>query len=339
MISVKIHSFARAIPQKLVTNQDLSRLITTSDEWIVQRTGIKQRYWVEAGVGTSDLGVEAARKSFELAGISSVDCIVAATLSPDYNFPGIGVQIQAKLGLENVPAYDIRNQCGGFLYGLELAKALIVSGQYKRILLVGAEVHSTGLDISDNGRDIAVLFGDGAGSCILENASSAIPASAANPHFEVLGTELHSNGHHAKELWCEHPGSLKHPVRITEDLVRDGKCFPTMNGRRVFENAVKHMVEVSHSVLSKFSVEPSAIAHFIPHQANARINSMVAENLGIDPKAVRSTIQKYGNTTAATIPIGFSEALETDRFESGQYVLSAAFGSGFVWGAALFRVC
>jgi 3-oxoacyl-[acyl-carrier-protein] synthase-3 len=339
MISVKIHSFARAIPQKLVTNQDLSSRITTSDEWITQRTGIKQRYWVEAGVGTSDLGVRAARRSFELAGITSVDCIVAATLSPDYNFPGIGVQIQAKLGLDSVPAYDIRNQCGGFLYGLEMARALIVSGQYKRILLVGAEVHSTGLDITDNGRDIAVLFGDGAGSCILENAETAIPASQTNPHFEILETELHANGHHAKDLWCEHPGSLQYPLRITEELVRDGKCFPTMNGRKVFENAVKHMVEVSKSVLSRRSVLPASVAHFIPHQANARINSMVADTLGINPDAVRSTIQKYGNTTAATIPIGFSEAVETERFEAGQYVLSAAFGSGFVWGAALFKVC
>jgi 3-oxoacyl-[acyl-carrier-protein] synthase-3 len=337
MNPIQIHSFKRAIPQKLVTNQDLSKLMSTSDEWISQRTGIKQRYWVTEGVGTSDLAVAAARQTLEAAGNPKVDCIVAATLSPDYNFPGIGVQIQAKLGLTTIPAYDIRNQCGGFLYGLELSKALIASGQYQRILLVGAEVHSTGLDVTDRGRDIAVLFGDGAGSCLLESTSSALNTGAL-PKFELLGTELHSDGNFAKELWCEHPGSLQYPNRITEELVRDARCFPSMNGRKVFEHAVKQMVEVSKSLLAKFSLSPTQIAHFIPHQANMRINQMVAETLGIKAEAVHSTIQKYGNTTAATIPIGFSEAVETSNFVAGEYVLSAAFGSGFVWGAALFKV-
>lgn len=329
-----LRGFSRAIPPKAITNQDLSKLMDTSDEWIVQRTGIRTRYWVESPVTTSDLGAESAKKTLNITGVSQVDAVIAGTLSPDYGFPGIGVQIQAKLGLPQVPAYDLRNQCSGFLYGVEMADALIRSGVYKRILLIGSEVHSTGLDLSTRGRDIAVLFGDGAGSCIVE----AKECEGKGIGFEVLGTELHGDGNYVKELWCEHPGSSHFPTRITEDLITNGQCFPRMNGKRVFEHAVKKMTEVSMSLLEKLKINLSEISIFLPHQANLRINQMVGNQLGLSESQVFNTIHEFGNTTAASIPIGFSRYLEEKTPKAGDIVLSAAFGSGFTWGAAVFRV-
>jgi 3-oxoacyl-[acyl-carrier-protein] synthase-3 len=234
-----------------------------------------------------------------------------------------------------IPAYDIRNQCSGFLYGLEMACALVQNGTYRRILLVGAEVHSTGLDISTRGRDVSVLFGDGAGSCIVERGEEAQELGLS---LEVLGTELHSDGAHVKELWCEHPGSARFPTRLTPEMVEQGEVFAQMNGRMVFENAVKRMSEVSASLMAAVGVAPSEIALFVPHQANRRISEAIGKHLGLSAEQVFNTIEEFGNTTAATIPIGMSCAVEQDRLHSGDFVLSAAFGSGFTWGAALFRV-
>lgn len=329
---VQVSGFAMAVPPRCVTNDDLAQLMDTSDEWIVQRTGIKTRFWAEAPLTTSDIAVISARRTIELTGGESIDAIVAATLSPDYNFPGIGVSIQHKLGLPHIPAYDLRNQCAGFLYGLELAKALVSCGTYRRILLVGAEIHSTGLDISTRGRDLAVLFGDGAGSCIVAEGGTS-----ATPRLEVLDTVLHSDGAHLKELWCEHPGSARFPTRLSPELVLEGKTFPTMNGRAVFEHAVLRMTEVSKEILARNQMTPQHVALFVPHQANARINSMVAQQLALRPEQVFNTIERYGNTTAATIPIGLTCAIEARAFRDGDIILSTAFGSGFVWGAALFR--
>ncbi len=322
-----------ALPDREISNDELSTFIDTSDEWISKRTGIKKRYWVSEGTTTSSLAVEAASKSIDqLSNGTQIDAIIAATLSPDYSFPGIGVQIQDALGLPPVPAYDVRNQCSGFLYAMEMGGALISTGVYENILIVGAEVHSTGMDKTTRGRDIAVLFGDGAGSCILSHGKRS------GLSFELVGTELHSDGAYAKELWCEHPGSVLFPDRLTEELVREGKVFPEMNGRLVFENAVRHMTEVSLSLLAKHGYGSSDVSLFLPHQANLRINTMVAQKLGLNESQVFSTIQDYGNTTAATIPIGFTRAVEEGAFTSGDLVLSAAFGSGFTWGAALYRV-
>ncbi len=311
-------------------------MMDTSNEWIVQRTGIESRYWVESPTTTSDLATQAARGSLDRSP-GAVEAIIAATLSPDYSFPGIGVSVQHKLGLPPVPAFDVRNQCCGFLYGLEMADALVQVGKYRRILVVGAEVHSTGLDMSTRGRDIAVLFGDGAGSCIVEGVEDS--RSETRPQaLEIIGSELHSDGAHVEELWCEHPGSAHFPTRITQELVAEGKVFPLMNGRKVFEHAVKRMTEVSMSLLSRHGLSAADVNLFVPHQANLRINSLVASQLGLREDQVWNTIQNFGNTTAATIPIGLSCAFEAGRLEPGQIVLSAAFGSGFTWGATLLKV-
>ncbi|MCB0353378.1 MAG: ketoacyl-ACP synthase III [Bdellovibrionales bacterium] len=332
---VVVHSFAREIPLRKVPNDDLAKLMDTNDDWIRKRTGIQTRYWVDEPTTTSNLGSASAKKTLALAGCDQVDAIIAATLSPDFNFPGIGVQIQNDLNLDCIPAYDIRNQCSGFLYALEMAGALIETGVYQRILVVGAEVHSTGLDRTTRGRDIAVLFGDGAGSCIVERKDCC---HAPGPVFSLLGTELHSDGAFVDQLWCEHPGSAHFPIRVSVDLVEQGKIFPTMNGKLVFEHAVRRMVEVSMSLLGKLNRQPRDLRLIIPHQANLRINSLVAKQLGLDEEQVFNTIQKYGNTTAATIPIGFSHAVEECDLKPGDQILSAAFGSGFTWGAAVFEV-
>ncbi len=335
MGNVISHSFARYLPSRVVTNDDLAKLMDTSDEWIQKRTGIKERRFVDGTETTSDLAVKAAMQSIEAAGGVTPDAIIAATLSPDYDFPGIGVLVQDKLGLPHVPAFDIRNQCSGFLYGLELAEALVAKGKYSAILTIGAEVHSTGLDLTTRGRDISVLFGDGAGSCLVTPSSSKPNDQMA---LEIVDSELHSDGEHASVLWCEHIGSAHYPKRITPELIEEGLVYPYMKGRVVFEHAVKRMVEVSGSLLQKQGLSPEQIRLIVPHQANLRINGMVAELLKIPPENVFNTIENYGNTTAATIPIGFSHALEETELKEGEYLLSCAFGSGFTWGAMLFQV-
>ncbi|NDC38515.1 MAG: ketoacyl-ACP synthase III, partial [Proteobacteria bacterium] len=271
---VVFHSYSKALGGRKITNDDLAARIDTSDEWITQRTGIKTRYWADPGIGASDLAVEAARTTLQKAGNPPVDAIIAGTLSPDHYFPGIGVLIQHKLGLPPIAAYDIRLQCSGFLYGMEMAAALIRSGQYKRILLVGAEVHSTGLDISSRGRDVAVLFGDGAGAVLVELSEQV---SSGTLGFEFLGSELHSDGAFAPELWCRYPGSLHFTHTISAEEFATGETFPKMNGRKVFEHAVRSMAEVSLSLLRSLALTPAQIALFVPHQANLRINQMVGE--------------------------------------------------------------
>lgn len=334
MNSASVHSFAKYLPERIVSNEELSTLMDTSDEWIQKRTGIVERRWSDQSAPTSVLALRATEQTLGLCNIKP-QAIVAATLSADFCFPGIGVQIQHALGLDTIPAYDVRNQCSGFLYGLEMAESLIRAGKYQHILLVGAELHSTGLDISTRGRDIAVLFGDGAGSCMV-SAASAIPEKA-ELHFEVLATELHSQGEHVERLWCQHPGSAHFPTRLTANMVENAQIFPQMDGRKVFEHAVKRMTEVSLSILHNKGFGPGDVSLFLPHQANVRINQMVGNQLGLSDEQVFNTIQKYGNTTAATIPIGFSDAIAAGKIKSGDLILSAAFGSGFTWGAALFR--
>lgn len=335
---VLIHSFQKSLPPRCVTNEDLSKLMETSDEWIQKRTGIQTRFWVDPPTTTSDLGTAAARASLALSGSAPCDCIIAATLSPDFSFPGIGVSIQHKLGLPPVPAFDLRNQCTGFLYALEMADALVRAERYRKVLVVGAEVHSTGLDITTRGRDVAVLFGDGAGSCIVEREQDVDLQTLRAPAIRLIGSELHSDGEHLQELWCEHPGSAHFPTRLTAEMVEEALVFPKMNGRKVFESAVRAMIEVSLSVLKRAKLTPAEVGLLIPHQANLRINEFVARELGLKEEQVVSTIQKYGNTTAATIPIGFSDAISDGRLKRKQVILSAAFGSGFTWGASLFEV-
>ncbi len=320
------------VPPKVVTNDDLAQMFDTSDEWIQQRTGIKERHFVdENGTGASDLAVPAVKMACERAGVevSEIDAIIFATLSPDFTFPGSGVFLGDKLDLPGVPALDVRNQCSGFLYGLQVADAWIRCGMYKRIALVGGEVHSTGIDLTDEGRDVAVLFGDGAACAIL--------GPTDDPDTGVIDVEIHADGSGAKELWLEAPASAYMP-RITPEMIDNRSIFPSMNGKQVFRWATSKMPEVAMSVLERNGVSTDDIALLVPHQANRRINEMVAHKLKLPPEKVMHNIMYYGNTTAASIPLALSEAIEQDRAKKGDLILFAAFGSGFTWGAALVRL-
>jgi 3-oxoacyl-[acyl-carrier-protein] synthase III len=320
------------VPEKVVTNHDLAKLMTTSDEWIVQRTGIKERRYVErSGIGASDLAVPASKMALEHAGLTEkdIDAIVFATLSPDFNFPGSGCFLGDKLGIPGVPALDVRNQCSGFLYGLSVADAWVRAGVYRHVLLVGSEVHSTGIELADRGRDVAVLFGDGAGAAVIG------PAMGADQGLKSLA--IHADGRGAKELWLEAPASAYSP-RLTKEMLDEGKHFPAMNGKQVFRWATEKMPEVSRAVMDQAKVSADQIDLFVPHQANLRINQLVCQKLGIAESKTVSNIEKYGNTTAATIPLGLSEAWREGRVRRGSNVLFAAFGSGFTWGAAVLTL-
>ena len=317
------------VPTKVVTNADLSKMMTTSDEWIVQRTGIKERRYIEhSGIGASDLAIDATKMALEQAQLTTkdVDAIIFATLSPDHNFPGSGCFLGDKLGIRGVPALDVRNQCSGFLYGLSIADAWVRAGVYKNILLVGSEVHSTGVEFNDRGRDVAVLFGDGAGAAII--------GSATEEGQGIKSIRLHADGSGAKDLWLEAPAS-NHIPRLTHEMIDEGKHYPAMNGKQVFRWATEKMPEVSRQVLSDAGLTTEQVDLFVPHQANLRINQFVGGKLGIPEAKTVHNIEKYGNTTAATIPLGLSEAWREGRCKRGSNVLFAAFGSGYTWGGAV----
>jgi 3-oxoacyl-[acyl-carrier-protein] synthase-3 len=319
------------LPPRVVTNFDLEKLMDTSDEWIRQRSGIVERRHVDPGVGTSELGCQAALKAIEDAGIdkAEIDFIIAATLSPDHYFPGVGVLIQAKLGLAPIGALDIRNQCSGFIYALSVADQYIRTGAYKKILLVAAEVQSTNLDFSDDGRDMAVLFGDGAGAIILEPHST-------DDGRGILSTHLFADGLHAPDLWMEKPSCLDKPA-VTEEAARAKKFFPHMDGRNVFKNASAKMPEAVRIGLEHNGLTVGDIALLIPHQANDRISQMVAHSLKVPLEKVARNIDRYGNTTAASIPIALDEAVKEGRVKRGDLVALTAFGSGYTWASALLR--
>ncbi len=319
------------VPPKVVTNFDLEKLMDTSDEWIRQRSGIVTRRHVEPGVGSSDLGYEAALRAIEDAGCNSseIDFIIAATLSPDHYFPGIGVLVQAKLGLSGIGALDVRNQCSGFIYALSVADQFIRSGTYKKILLVASEVQSSNLDYSDEGRDMAVLFGDGAGAIIVE-------PHPGDDGRGILSTHLFSDGRFVSDLWMEKPSPKDTPTFCVE-FVQNKKYFPRMNGRNVFINACEKMPEAVREALKRNGLTIDDVDHLIPHQANDRISLMVAKNLGIPVEKVIRNIDRFGNTTAASIPIALDEAIKTGRIKRGDTVVLTAFGSGFTWGSAVLR--
>jgi 3-oxoacyl-[acyl-carrier-protein] synthase-3 len=332
MTRTAILGMGHYVPSKVVTNDDLAKMIDTSDEWIQQRTGIQERRYVEEdGIGASDLAVPAVQMACKNAGIevSDIDAIIFATLSPDHDFPGSGVFLGDKLDLAGVPALDVRNQCSGFLYGLKVADAWVRTGMYQRVCLVGAEVHSTGLDFSDEGRDVTVLFGDGAACAIL--------GPTENEEEGVLDVEIHADGSGAKELWIEAPAS-KHMPRISHEMIDDRRIWPSMNGRQVFRWATTKMPEVAKSVLERNGVATANVDLVVPHQANKRINEFVGQKLEVPPEKVVHNIMKYGNTTAASIPLALSEAIQEGRAKKGDLILTPAFGSGFTWGAALIRL-
>jgi 3-oxoacyl-[acyl-carrier-protein] synthase-3 len=332
----KIIGIGTHLPERIVTNHDLEKMMETSDEWIVQRSGIKERRYVAPHESNSDLGLIAAEKALKNSGITKeqIDLIIYATLSPDHEFPGTGCFLQAKMGLTNIPALDIRQQCTGFIYGLSIADQFIRTGMYKNILLVGGEVHSKGLDLTTRGRDTGVLFGDGAGAAVIT------ATEVTNPETDsyLYSTHLYADGSQAKELWIPAPGvGLGRADRMSYAILDEGLHFPKMNGKKVFMAAVKNMSESLMDCLHKNNKKVEDIDLFLFHQANLRINDAVADMLKITQEKVFNTIEKYGNTTAATIPIGMDEAMKAGKLKPGMLVGLSAFGSGFTWAAGLLR--
>lgn len=347
----KIAGTGHYVPENVVTNDDLTKYMDTSNEWIIERTGIEERrYATKHKESTTTLGAKAARMAIKNAGITAedIDFIIFATLSPDYYFPGCGVLLQRELGItgNEAGALDIRNQCSGFVYGLSIADQFIKSGMYKNILLVGAEMHSMGLDFSTEGRNVTVIFGDGAGAVVLQ------PTEDENQG--ILTTCLHSDGTHAEELAMINPGShggyhlgtekFGYPdpstpggVFVTQKMVDDNMLVPNMTGQLVFKTAVVKFPQVIKEALEKTNLSTSDIDLLIPHQANLRISQFVQKTLRLSDEKVVNNIQKYGNTTAASIPIAMSEAWHDGRIKDGDLVCLAAFGSGFTWGSVLIR--
>ena len=322
------------VPERVVRNEELAQRMDTSDEWIRERTGIEERRWVEVGqgIGSSDLAVVAAQRALADAGLEArdVQLIVFATLSADHMFPGNAVFLQRKLGVPaGVPALDIRQQCTGFIYGLSVADQFIRTGMYDRVLVVGAEVHSTGLDLSSAGRDVAVLFGDGAGAVVM--------APSDDEAHCLLSTHLHADGAFAEDLWTEFPSSAHHPQNPDSVGELAGRQYPRMKGRQVFKQAVTRLPEAIFEALVRNNVNIADLKLLVPHQANLRINEFVARTLGIEDR-VYNNIQRYGNTTAASIPLALDEARRVGRVAPGDLVCLAAFGAGFTWASALLRL-
>jgi 3-oxoacyl-[acyl-carrier-protein] synthase III len=332
MRNSRILGVGRCVPPKVVTNDDLTAVMDTSDEWIQQRTGIRERRYSDGWTGAADLGAHAAREALDRAGVtgSEVDCVVFATLSPDIDMPASACLLQEHLGISGMPAFDVRNQCSGFLYGLAVADKFVKTGTFDHVLLVGSEVHSTGLDLTSRGREVAVIFGDGAGAVVLGPEDDASRG--------VLSTHLHAEGKFAEKLWLESPASRMRP-RLTEEMITGEapRIFPRMQGRYVFRHAVNRFPEVIHEALDANGFTPADLSLLIPHQANLRISQIVAMGLELPEEKVFNNIQRYGNTTAGSIPIALYEALEADRIHAGDLVCLAAFGAGFTWASALIR--
>ncbi|MFN8286831.1 MAG: beta-ketoacyl-ACP synthase III [Chitinophagales bacterium] len=327
----KITGVGMYLPEEVVTNNDLAKFMDTSDEWIMERTGIKERRFFKEGDDTvSKMGAKAAEMAMERAGKKpeDIDFIVFATLSSDYNFPGSGVLLQRKLPFRQIGAIDVRGQCSGFIYALSIADQFIKSGMYKTILVVGSEVQSNVFEKSDRGRNMAVIFGDGAGAVVLE--------ATDEPNKGILTTKLHSDGHFAEELYLEHPGSRR-KERYNASMIESGELLPYMNGKLVFMNAVKYFPEVVREGLRDCNMTEKDIDLLIPHQANARITAAVGKELGLPDEKVLSNIHKYGNTTAASIPIALCEAWQDGKVKDGSVIALAAFGSGFMWASAIIK--
>jgi 3-oxoacyl-[acyl-carrier-protein] synthase-3 len=319
-----------AVPDRIVTNDDLSQLMDTSDEWIRTRTGIQERRWVREGETGAELAHRATLRALEMAGLApgDLDAIVYATSTPDHFAPGNGVFLQRMLGIGTILAIDIRTQCSGFVYALSVADAWIRAGQYRRILVVGAEVQSTGMEINTAGRNTAVLFADGAGAVVL--------GPAEREGQGILAFDLHSDGTYAEKLWVDAPGSMYHP-RVSAEQIEAGRHFLAMDGREVFRHAVARMPESVRAVLAATGHDTTDIKLLVAHQANLRIAEMMQRELCLRDDQVYNNIMFYGNTTAATIPIALDECLRAGRIAEGDLVVLTAFGSGFLWGSAAVR--
>ncbi len=326
----KILGVGHYLPERSVSNLELEKMFNTSDEWIQQRTGIVERRYAPEGVYCSDLALEATRLALKNAAMKGedIDFIILATLSPDHHFPGTGCYLQKKLELPGVGCLDIRNQCSGFLYSLAIADAFVRIGMYNRILVVGAEVHSSALNYTDEGRDVAVIFGDGAGA--------AIVGPSEDSQYGILSSHLHADGRYTDALKLDIWDISKKPY-ISQKTLEDGLIWPKMKGKDVFRMAVTKIPEVILEALEANNLLLEQIALFIPHQANLRINQFAAAKLGVPKEKFFSNIDKYGNTTAASIPIALSEALEQKAIKTGDYIVLVAFGAGFTWGATIIR--
>ena len=318
-----------SVPDRVVTNAELSGLMDTTDEWIRTRTGIEERRWVTEGETGVDLAHRATARALEMAGVSpgELDAIVYATSSPDHFAPGNGVYLQRLLGISTIPALDVRAQCSGFIYALSVADAWIRSEQYRRVLVVGSEVQSTGLEVSSAGRHVAVIFADGAGAVLL---------GAAEDNGGILAFDLHSEGAHAEKLWVDSPGSMYHP-RVSHEQIDAGQQFLQMDGKEVFRHAVVRMPESVRAVLSAAGHTVEELDLLLAHQANLRIAEAMQKGLGLRDDQVYNNIMRYGNTTAATIPIALDECVRNGRLERGDLLVMTAFGSGFMWGSAAVR--
>ncbi len=347
MLQSKIAGIGYYVPKNVYTNNDLTRFMDTSDEWIQERTGIKERRYADRiGETTTTMGVEAAKIAIERAHITpeDVDFIIFATLSPDYYFPGCAVLLQREMKMKEIGALDIRNQCSGFIYALSIADQFVKTGMYKNVLVVGSEKHSFALDFSTRGRAVSVIFGDGAGAVVVQPTTENGKG--------ILSTHLHSDGAEAEKLAMYYPGASsgiwldKMPnwpdqelggLLMTKEMLEDGTVFPNMDGQAVFKKAVVKFPEVIHEALAKNNLKTSDIDLLIPHQANLRISQFVQKTLGLREDQVFNNIQKYGNTTAASVPIALCEAWEEGKIKDGDLVCLAAFGAGFTWGSALIR--
>lgn len=322
------------VPENVVTNDDLSKLMETNDEWITERTGIKERRFVKPGDGntTSSMGVKAALMAIENAGITKddIDFIVFATLSPDYYFPGPGVLVQRDLGISEVGALDVRNQCSGFVYALSVADQYVRSGMYQNVLVIGSELHSGGLDMTTRGRGVSVIFGDGAGAAVVRRSEKEGQG--------IMSTHLHSQGEHAEELALLGPATSRWVDTIIEENdPADESYYPYMNGNFVFKHAVTRFEQVINEALDANGFKASDIDLLVPHQANLRISQYIAKKMELSPDQVYNNIMRYGNTTAASIPIALTEAIQEGKVKEGDLVCLAAFGSGFTWASALMR--
>ncbi|MDI9310762.1 MAG: beta-ketoacyl-ACP synthase III [Limnohabitans sp.] len=334
MYHSKITGLGYYVPENVVTNDDLSKIMDTNDEWIQERTGIKRRRHVNSSEDTTtSMGVKAAKVAIERAGINKedIDFVIFATLSPDYYFPGPGVLVQRDLGLRTVGAVDVRNQCSGFVYAISIADQYIKTGMYKNILVIGSEVHSRGLDFTTRGRGVSVIFGDGAGAAILSREEDLTKG--------ILSTHLHSEGQYAEELALIAPGMGKRWVTdiIADNNPEDESYYPYMNGQFVFKNAVVRFSEVIMEGLKTNNLEVSDIDMLIPHQANLRISQFIQQKFQLTDDQVYNNIMEYGNTTAASIPIALTEAWEKGKIKEGDTVVLAAFGSGFTWASAIIK--
>ncbi len=321
------------VPERVVTNDELGALMDTSDEWIQQRTGIRERRYIEPGQMPADLAQAACEQALEAAGleVDDLDFILLATLSSQHEFPGTSFFLHEQLNAGNIPCLDLRAQCSGFIYALNFADGLIQSGKSRRVMVVGCEVQSTGIDRTTEGRDVAVIFGDGAGAVILEANEDE------NDSAGILDITVHSEGKHARRLWIEAPSSGHIPCRLTQEMVEKKLHFPYMDGRYVFKHAVTRMPEVLKESLSAASIKIDDVDLFLFHQANLRINEFVAQKLEIDDDRTFSNIERFGNCSAASIPMLLAEAERNGKLKAGQIVTLTAFGSGFTWGSAVLR--